>query len=410
MQRKNTSKSRRAFVAGAATAAISAAVPLRLGHAQGQTLKIGTLYPRSGIQAQIGIDCQRGVDISAEVLKTRGYTNFEILAGDTESNPAASRAQCERLINQGAHVISGCFDSGATLAAAQVCEQKGIPLVVSIAAAPALTEQGYKTVFRNFVTGPMIVGDSYNLQKDLFKLTGHTPKTAVLLHTHDTFGTNTKDAMMAMYPKFAMPYKFVDTIAYDVAARDLSAEVRKAKSHEPELLIVISRVNDAILITREMVKQRFVPMGIVATGPGWYENVYMTSLGNISDDVVTTSPWYDPNKALSKVLAAAFKAKHPDRELNTNHVYSFEGIMIAADAFKRAGSTEPGKLIEALKTTDIKDNVTTGAGIKFDAKGQNPNVKNSAFQNRGGKNLVVLPVEAAATKPIWPMRAWDKRG
>jgi len=40
----------------------------------------------------------------------------------------------------------------------------------------------------------------------------------------------------------------------------------------------------------------------------------------------------------------------------------------------------------------------------------NPNVKNSLFQNRGGKNVVLLPLEAAAAKPIWPMRAWDKRG
>jgi len=136
----------------------------------------------------------------------------------------------------------------------------------------------------------------------------------------------------------------------------------------------------------------------------------MTTLGKISDDVITTSPWYDPNKALSKTLAATFKKKFPDRELNTNHVYSFEGLLVSADAFKRAGSTDAGKLIEALKATNIKDNVTTGPGISFNEKGQNPNVKNSLFQNRGGKNVVLLPLEAAAAKPIWPIRAWDKRG
>ena len=53
-----------------------------------------------------------------------------------------------------------------------MCEAKGIPFAVSIAAAPALTEQGYKTIFRNFPTGPMIVTDSLNLQKDLFKVSG----------------------------------------------------------------------------------------------------------------------------------------------------------------------------------------------------------------------------------------------
>ncbi len=400
---------RRAVLAGAAAGAVAAAVPLRLAHAQGQKLKIGTLYPRSGLQAQIGIDCMRGIEVAGEVLKARGYPDFELIEGDTETNPAVARAQAEKLIDQGAHVITGCFDSGATLAAAQVCEQKGVPFVVAIAAAPALTEQGYKTVFRNFVTGPMIVTDSLNLQKELFRVTGKTPTTMTLLHTNDTYGTNTKDAFVKLFPAFNMPYKTLDTVAYDVSARDLSAEVRKAKSTNPELLLVISRVNDAILITREMVKQRFEPMGIISVGPGWYESVYMTTLGKLSDDVVTTSPWHDPNKPLAKALDAAFKKKFPDRELNTNHTYSFEGILVAVDAFKRAGSTEPGKLIEALKATDIKDNVTTGAGISFDAKGQNTHLKNSLFQNRGGKNLVLLPEVAAVTKPIWPMRGWDKR-
>ncbi|MGH7004272.1 MAG: ABC transporter substrate-binding protein [Alphaproteobacteria bacterium] len=400
---------RRAVLAGAAATTVAAAVPLRFAHAQGQKLKIGTLYPRSGIQAQIGIDCMRGIECTTEVLKARGYPEFEILAGDTETNPAVARAQCERLIEQGANIITGCFDSGQTLAAAQVCEQKGIPFAVAIAAAPALTEQGYKTVFRNFPTGPMIVTDSLNLQKELFTVTGHTPKTMVMLHTNDTYGTNTKDAFIKLFPGFNMPYKTLETIAYDPAARDLSAEVRKAKATGAELLMVISRVNDAMLITQEMVKQRWVPMGIVSAGPGWYESVYMSTLGKLSDDVVTTAPWHDPNKPLSKALEAVFKAKFPDRELNTNHTYSFEGVLIAADAFKRAGSTESSKLIDALRRTDIKENITTGPGISFNERGQNPNVKNSAFQNRGGKNLVVLPLNAAVTKPNWPMRAWNAR-
>ncbi|MFO0990206.1 MAG: ABC transporter substrate-binding protein [Alphaproteobacteria bacterium] len=399
---------RRTFIAGAA--AVAAAVPLRYAHSQGQKLKIGVLFPRSGIQAQIGIDCMRGVECAPDVLKAKGYADFEILAGDTETNPAIARAQAERLIEQGAHVITGCFDSGQTLAAAQVCEQKGIPFSVSIAAAPALTEQGYKTVFRNFPTGPMIVTDSLNLQKELFQVGGKTPQTMVMLHTNDTYGTNTKDAFVKLFPTFNMPYKTLETIAYDPAARDLSAEVRKAKATNAELCMVISRVNDAIMLTQEMVKQRWVPMGIISAGPGWYESVYMTTLKKISDDVVSTVPWHDPNKPLSKALDAELKKRYPDRELNTNHTYAFEGILIAVDAHKRAGSTEAGKLIEAFRKTDIKDNVVTGPGVRFNEKGQNPDVKMSAIQNRDGKNLVVLPQNAAVTKAIWPMRAWTARG
>ncbi len=401
---------RRKFLAGAAAGTVAAAVPLRFAHGQGQKLKVGVLLPRSGPQAQIGIDCQRGADCAPEVLKAKGYPEFEFVLGDTETKPEIARAQAEKMIGQGIHILVGCFDSGQTMAAAQVCEQKGIPFSVSIAAVPALTEQGYKTVFRNFPTGPMIAADSFNLQKALFQSTGKAPQTVVMLHVNDTFGMSQKDANVAGAPKFGMPYKFVDTIAYDPTARDLSAEVRKAKATNADMLWVISRLNDAILICQEMVKQRWEPMGILSSGPGWYDVPFMKALGKYGDDVVSTVPWHDPKKATSKALEAVFKKKFPDRELNTNHTYTFEGVMVAVDAFKRAGSTEPGKLIEALKKTDIKDNVVTGPGVKFNAKGQNADIKMSAIQNRGGKNLVIFPAEAAQAKPNWPMRPWGKRG
>lgn len=401
---------RRKFLAGAAAGAVAAAVPLRLARGQGQKLKIGVLLQRSGIQAQIGIDCQRGVDCAPEILKAKGFADFEFVLGDTESKPETSRAQAEKMIDQGIHILVGCFDSGQTMAAAQVCEQKGIPLVVNIAAVPALTEQGYKTVFRNFPTGPMVASDSFNLQKTLFQETGKTPQTCVMLHVNDTFGVSQRDAQVNLAPKFQMPYKFVETISYDPAARDLSAEVRKAKATNAELVWAVSRLNDAILLCQEMVKQRWEPMGILTTGPGWYEVPFMKALGKFSDDVVSTVPWYDPNKPLSKALNDVFKKKFPDRELNTNHTYSFEAVLVAADAHKRAGSTEPGKLIEALRRTDIKENVVTGPGVSFNEKGQNTGVKLSAVQNRGGKNLVILPKESANAKANWPMRGWNQRG
>jgi branched-chain amino acid transport system substrate-binding protein len=66
-------------------------------------------------------------------------------------------------------------------------------------------------------------------------------------------------------------------------------------------------------------------------------------------------------------------------------------------------------LIEALRATDIKDNVTVGPGIKFDQNGQNPETRNSGIQNRAGKLIPVVPKAAASGTPIWPMRPWDKR-
>jgi branched-chain amino acid transport system substrate-binding protein len=393
----------------AAAGAATAFHPFGIVRAQSAKLKVGVLLPRSGVQAGIGQDCYRVVQIAGGILGDLGLPGLEIMNGDTESNVDVARSRAERLISEGAQLLVGAFDSGQTTAIAQVAEQRGIPLVINIAAAPPITEQGYKFVFRNFPTAPMILGDAFANQLEVFAATGVAPKTAVFMHVNDTFGVAMQKGFTGVMSKFTMPYKVMDTIAYDPAARDLSVEVAKAKSSGAEALILVSRLNDAMLLTRELVKQRWSPKAVLSMGPGWYEDQYLKTLGKLGDGPISFVPWYDPNKKLAKRLEAALAKAFPDINLNTNHIYTFEALLVAADAFKRAGSADPKALADAIRATDIKDNVSTGPGIQFNAKGQNDKLKNSAIQNRGGKLVVVAPKAASNAKPELPIRPYDKR-
>jgi branched-chain amino acid transport system substrate-binding protein len=407
--RNNAHVTRRRVLAGGAAATALLAAPA-IVRAQSGPLKVGVLLPRSGFQASIGQDCQRGVDIAPALLKDLGLPELQIMNADTETNVDVARARAEKLITDGAQLLVGAFDSGQSTAIAQVAEQKGIPFVINIAAAPPITEQGYKFVFRNFPTAPMILADAFTNQKEIFETAGKAPKSVVFMHVNDTFGTAMKGGIGAVMPKFNMPYTIAETIAYDPAARDLSVEVAKAKATGAEALLMVSRLNDAILITRELVKQRWSPMAILSMGPGWYEDQYLKTLNKLADGPLSFVPWYDPNKRLSKMMVAALAKAHPGINPNTNHVYTFEALLVAADAYKRAKSTDPKALADAIRTTNITDNVSTGPGIQFDAKGQNDKLKNSAIQNRGGKLVTVAPKSAADAKVDFPMTPYDKRG
>jgi branched-chain amino acid transport system substrate-binding protein len=410
MIRKTVSVSRRRFAAGAGAAALVAgSAPFSILRAQGGPLKVGVLLPLSGAQASIGQDCYRGVEVASGIFKSLGLPELAIMKADTETNVEVARARAEKLISDGAQLLVGAFDSGQTTAIAQVAEQKGIPFVINIAAAPPITEQGYKFVFRNFPTAPMIVGDAFANQKEIFEAAGAAPKTVAFMHVNDTFGTAMAKSLPGALERAKMPYRVAETISYDPTARDLSVEVAKAKATGAEALLMVSRLNDAILITRELVKQRWSPMAIMSMGPGWYEDQYLKTLGKLSDGPISFVPWYDPNKKLSKQLEAALAKAFPGIYLNTNHVYTFEALLVAADAYKRARSTDPKALADAIRTTDITDNVSTGPGIRFDAKGQNDKLKNSAIQNRGGKLVAVAPKAAAAAKAEWPLKPYDKR-
>jgi branched-chain amino acid transport system substrate-binding protein len=377
--------------------------------AEGAPLKVGVLLPRSGFQAGNGQDIQRGIDIAPPVIRSLGLPALEIMNGDTESSVDVARERAENLISAGAELLTGAFDSAQTMAIAQVAEQKSVPFVINMAASPDITEQGFKFVFRNFPTALTILGDAFANQKQIFAAIGVAPKTVVYMHVNNTFGSAMVKGVNAMLPKFGMPYTIVEQIPYDPQARDLSVEVAKAKATNADALLVTSLLNDSILITRELIKQRWTPQGILSMGPGWIEDQYLKTLGKFADGPMSFNPWQDPNKRLTPVLEATLAKVHPNIGLNIFHVFAFEALLVAADAYKRAGSADPKALTDAIRVTNITDNVSIGPGIQFNAKGQNDKCGCGAIQNRRGKQVVLAPTAAANAAPEWPMKSYVGR-
>jgi branched-chain amino acid transport system substrate-binding protein len=398
--------SRRSFTRGALAASALAAAPFRPARAQMPPVKIGSLLPRSGFEAFIGKDCQYGLEVAETIIKDMGYS-FEVVDADTESNPQTARTQAERLIREGCHMLMGSFDSAQTFALAQVAEEHGIPMVVNIGADPAITEQGYKFVFRNFPTAPMFGDNGMVLFDQLFKITHATPKTAVLTYVNDSFGEATRKAVLSYRDRFGLPFKIVEQIGYSPQTNDLSVEVAKAKAAKPDLQIVIHRLNDIIIMVREMVKQRYQPMGIISPGsPGMQFPQFFKALGKYANYCITNQPWLDPKQPLAHRFQTAFYKAHPDYLCGLEQGFMFEGLLVCVDAYKRAQSTKPEALVQALRATHITDRVMVGGAITFDAKGQNVHLPSASVENLKGKPTVVLPLANAEAKPVFPMPRW----
>jgi len=397
----------------AAAGVVTAFSPFGIVRAQPARLKVGVILPKSGVQGFIGQSCQKGADLAPGVIKEMLGVDIEIMSADNESNVDVSRTRAERLIQEGAHVLVGAFDSGQTASMAQVAEQRGIPHIVNIAAAPQITEQGYKFVFRNFQTAPDIVRNGLSLIGDLFRATNVAPRSAVFMHVNDTFGQAMFKGISAFMPRMTqLPFKIVDTIPYDPAAKDLTVEVSKAKASNADFLLLVCRLNDAILLRREMVKQRWNPMGIVSPGsPGMYEEQYFKTLGRLSEHSISNVPWYNPKAELTRVVEKAFLKQNPKDKLvfhGLNAGFTFEAILIAADAYRRAKSTDPKTLAEAVRQTNITSKMMLGAPIKFNAKGQVEGIGSACVQNLNLVPTVVLPAEAATAKPVFPVPGYKK--
>ena len=90
---------RRRFVVSGAASATFLGAPM-ISRAQSGPLKVGVLLPRSGVQAGIGRDCHRAVEIAPAIFRDINLPELAIISADTESNVEGARSRAEKLINE----------------------------------------------------------------------------------------------------------------------------------------------------------------------------------------------------------------------------------------------------------------------------------------------------------------------
>ncbi|HSC70143.1 MAG TPA: ABC transporter substrate-binding protein [Candidatus Methylomirabilis sp.] len=385
--------------------------------AQVKEIKIGSVQPMTGPLAAIGKTTRQGNQLAVDHvnaaggIKSMGGAKLVLMPGDTQYKPEVARAEAERLMQEGAHVLTGAFDSGTINAMIQAIKQstKPIPFVIDIGAADQLTQQGVKYVFRSFVTTTTLGRKGIEYMLELFKASGVTPKRAVLFHVSDLFGQVMKDRTVEWHKKLNAPFDFVEIISYPTATQDLSTEVSKAKAAKPDLLLAVTRLNDAILLVQEMYKQRVEVQAIMGPGnPGFYHPNFAKTLGKLAEYTLDNAPWYNPKSALTQKVAGDYEKRFGE-QLTTDSAWAYQGVIIIADILERAGSTDPDKFVEAARKTNIKDHVISGGNIQFSENGDNIGASTAMIQVREGRSRVVLPREFAEVQAVYPVpKLWER--
>ena len=194
--------SRRALLRAAAAGAAMIGFPHPL-RAQAKTFKIGVVHPVTGPLAEPGQACRLGAQMAADAInaaggiKALGGAKLELLLGDTQTKPDVGRSEAERVVNQGAQMLMGSFDSGSTAAMVPVAQQRRIPFLVDIAAADPITanvakavkegQQKVQYVYRNFPTGSSFGRKAVEYFSEIFKEAHVSPKRIVLMYCNDLF-------------------------------------------------------------------------------------------------------------------------------------------------------------------------------------------------------------------------------
>ena len=412
---------RRTFLKAAGTAAGAAALgfPAVL-RAQTPSFKVGVVHPVTGPLAEPGQACRLGAQMAADAINATGGIKslngmkLELIVGDTQTKPDVGRTEAERVINQGAQMLLGSFDSGSTQAMVPVAQQRRIPFLVDIAAADPITanvakavkegQQKTQYVYRNFPTGSSFGRKAVQYFGEVFQEAKVSPKRVVLMYCNDLFGQNNAKGFQAAHAAAKPTWEIVDVIPWPEPPQDLSTEVSRAKAAKPDVIAPITRPASAQLLLPEIRKQRIEVMGIVGPGsPGLYEAGQLAVLKDDLEYVMSSLPWANFKDSRTQKVAEDYLKRSGGKTFDTNSGYSYDGMMLIADVLERAKSTDPDAIVEALRKSNWTGGLMQYAGpVTFNEIGDNPNAVTTMIQILAGKPVAVWPREAAVQKFVFP--------
>ena len=413
---------RRTFLktAGAAAGATALAGFPAVLRAQAPTFKVGVVHPVTGPLAEPGQASRLGAQMAADAvnaaggIKSMGGMKLDLLVGDTQTKPDVGRTEAERVINQGAQMLMGSFDSGSTAAMVPVAQQRRIPFLVDIAAADPITanvaksvqegQQKVQYVYRNFPTGSSFGKKAVQYFSEIFKEAGVSPKRVVLMYCNDLFGQNNAKGFQAAHAAAKPSWDIVDVIPWPEPPQDLSTEVSRAKAAKPDVIAPITRPASAQLLLPEIRKQRLDILGIVGPGsPGLYEAGQLAALKEDLEYVMTSLPWVNFKNPRTQKVAEDYLKRSGGKTFDTNSGYSYDGMTLIADILERAKSADPDTIVDAIKKTNYTGGLMQYAGpIVFNEIGDNPNAVTTMLQILGQKPVAVWPKEAAVQKFVFP--------
>ena len=417
--RSTTRIPRRTVLKGAVAGAAVLGFPLPL-RAQGPVFKVGVVHPVTGPLAEPGQACRLGATMAAEAvnaaggIKSMGGAKLELIFGDTQTKPDVGRTEAERVINQGAQMLMGSFDSGSTAAMVPVVQQRRVPFLVDIAAADPITanvakavkegQQKVQYVYRNFPTGSSFGIKAVQYFSEVFKEAGVAPKRVVLMYCNDLFGQNNAKGFQAAHAAAKPSWDIVDVIPWPEPPQDLSTEVSRAKAARPDIIAPITRPASAQLLLPELRKQRLEIMGVVGPGsPGLYESGQLAVLKDDLEFVMASTPWANFKNPRTQKVAEDYQKRSGGKTFDTNSGYSYDGIFVIADVLERAKSADPDVIVDAIRKTNYGAGLMQYAGpVVFNELGDNPTAVTTMIQILGQKPVAVWPKEAALQKFVFP--------
>src|SRR5262245_11876442 len=338
---------------------------------------IGEYGSLTGGTATFGISTKNGIDLAIdEVNKAGGLLGktVRVIVEDDQGKPEEAQTVVTKLINKDRVIaVLGEVASSSSLAAAPVAQQNGIPMISPSSTNPKVTQIGdyiFRVCFIDPFQGLVMAKFANNTLK--------IKNVAILRDIKNDYSVGLADVFIQNFKN--MGGNIVADESYSAGDTDFSAQLTTLKSKNPQAIYVPGYYTEVGLIARQVKK-----LGLNAPlmgGDGW-DSPRLIEIGGEAMNGNYYSNHFsvdDPSPKIQKFVAD-YKARFggvPDNLAGLG----YDSANVLFDAIRRADSTDPAKLRDALAQTKNFAGVTGTITLDQDRNAVKPAV---VLQVQNGK-------------------------
>ncbi len=315
-----------------------------------EPIRIGAFLAVTGPAAFLGDPEQKTLELYIEKLNAAGGVlgrKLALVSYDTAGDAEKARTFAKRLIEQDkVDVIVGGTTTGETMAVVPMVEQAEIPFI-SLAGAVVIIEPVKKWVFKTPHT------DRMACEKIFADMTSRGAKRIALISGSGGFDKSMRAQCLA-----AAKGRGIEIVAdesYGPGDKDMTVQLTKIKNTAGVQAVLNAGFGEGPAIVTRNYRQ----LGIAAPlyqSHGVASKEYIKLSGAAAEGVrlpaaalliAESLPESDPQKK----VVLAYKREYESRfnsEVSTFGGHAYDGLMLAVEAMKKAGSTDKTKVRDAL--------------------------------------------------------------
>jgi branched-chain amino acid transport system substrate-binding protein len=356
--------------------AVSVFVPVSCSKKQEPGIPIGQFGSLTGAQATFGQSTDNGVRLALDEVNAAGGVlgqPLRLITKDNQSKPGETSTAVRELITRNRVVaLIGEVASGRSLEAAPIAQRSGIPMITPASTNEKVTEAG-DHIFRVCFIDPFQGTVCAKFARKL-----GAKKAAVLTDV-------SKDYSLGLAKSFKEEFLKEGGVitgqqSYSGGDKDFSAQLTAVKADNPDVIFLPAYYTEAPLIIRQA-RQLGITIPFIG-GDGW-DSPELVAVGGPAVEGCYFSNHFSNQSTDPKVVefVKAYRAKY-NTDPDAMVALGYDSLKLLADAMKRAGTTGPAKVTEALAATRDFDGVT--GKITLDAH-RNPNKPAVILQVKEGK-------------------------